>query len=58
MNTRKPHTTPTGPYLKSRPLVRAVPRQVTAPSPYGASVPGNAQGGTPPYGQIFPRGKT
>lgn len=35
-----------------------IPRWVTAPSPYGTSVPGNAQGIIPPYGQIFPRGKT
>lgn len=35
-----------------------IPRWITPPSPYGTSVPGNAQGIIPPYGQIFPRGKT
>jgi hypothetical protein len=35
-----------------------VPRDTRTANVYGTTVPGNATGVVPPYGQIFPRGKT
>ncbi len=38
--------------------IKAVPRANVPLLQFGSTVPGNAQGIVPPYGQIFPRGKT
>lgn len=37
---------------------KPVPRNNQTANKYGTVVPGNATGVVPPYGQVFPRGKT
>ena len=37
---------------------KPVPRSTQTANRYGTTIPGNATGVVPPYGQIFPRGKT
>ena len=37
---------------------KPVPRDTRTLNQYGVTIPGNATGVVPPYGQIFPRGKT